>query len=116
MTPFHGDANIRTAVNDTERRGILIPAGQLDGSGLSPGDRFTLKKGQRELFTVTLVKDPNGEVLFDRSGIFLERTRRVDILLGGIFERYQVEIIDAQPPLVKVKTLDPGLTAIKDSR
>ena len=109
------DQGMRTAVNDRERRGILIPAGQLEGSGLAVGDRFTVKRGQRDLFAVTLVKAPRGEILFDRSGIFIERTRRVDILLGGIFDVYQVEIIDAQPPMLKVKTADPGLTAIKEN-
>jgi hypothetical protein len=109
------DECFRTAVNDRERRGILIPANQLDGSGLSPGDRFALKKGQRELFAVTIVKDPKGDILFDRSGIFIERTRRVDILLGGIFDRVQVEVVDGQPPALKLKTMDQGLTAIKES-
>jgi len=104
---------IRSAIHDPDRRGILIPAGQLEGSGLSVGDRFTLKKGQRDLFTVTLVQHPAGEIFFDRSGIFIERTRRVDILLGGIFDEYGVEIIDAEPPMLLVKTMDPGLAAIR---
>lgn len=103
----------RTAVLDRERRGILIPASQLADSGLSAGDRFRLKKGQRDLFAVVLVKDPQGEVFFDRSGIFVERTRRVDILLGGIFDTYGVEILDADPPVVKIRSLDPGLDAIR---
>lgn len=107
---------IRTALNDRDRRGILIPARQLEGSGLAAGDRFSLKKGQRELFAVTLVKDARGEILFDRSGIFIERTRRVDILLGGIFEEYRVEVIDEDPPVLKVMTQDPGLAAIKETR
>ena len=115
MQKSHGNP-IRTAVNDRDRRGILIPASQLDGSGLAAGDRFTLKKGQRDLFAVTLVKDAEGEIFFDRSGIFIERTRRVDILLGGIFEEYQVEIIDGDPPVLKVMTVDPGLAAIKETR
>ena len=108
--------HFRTAVNDRDRRGILIPANQLDGSGFAPGDRFVLKKGQRELFTVTLVKDPKGYILFDRSGIFIERTRRVDILLGGIFDWVQVEVLEGPPPALKLKTMDPGLTAIKETR
>lgn len=114
MQRFH-DNLIRTAVNDRDRRGILIPANQLDGSGLAAGDRFRLKKGQRELFTVTLVQDAGGEIFFDRSGIFIERTRRVDILLGGIFEEYRVEIVDAEPRRIKVMTADPGLAAIKET-
>ena len=113
MKNFH-DKFFRTAVNDRDRRGILIPANQLEGCGLSPGDRFVLKKGQRELFTVVLVKDPRGDIVFDRSGIFIERTRRVDILLGGIFDIYQVEVSEAQPSVLKLKTVDSGLTAIKE--
>jgi len=104
---------IRSALHDRDRRGILIPVGQLEGSGLSVGDRFTLKKGQRNLFTLVLVKHDAGEIFFDRSGIFIERTRRVDILLGGIFDAYQVEIVDAVPPMLLVKTMDPGLAAIR---
>ena len=109
------DGNIRKAIHDKERRGILIPSSQLDDSGLAAGDRFTLKKGQRDLFAVTLVRDDRGEIIFDRSGIFVERTRRIDILLGGIFEEYQVEILDTEPPMVLVKTMDPGLAAIRSS-
>ncbi|MCB2170249.1 MAG: hypothetical protein KQI78_21510 [Deltaproteobacteria bacterium] len=108
-----GKTTIRSAIHDPERRGILIPAGQLEDSGLSVGDRFTLKKGQRDLFAVTLVKHAAGEIVFDRSGIFIERTRRVDILMGGIFDEYGVEIIDADPPMLIVKTMDPGLAAIR---
>lgn len=104
---------LRTAVNDRERRGILIPTGELVDTGLSVGDRFRLKKGQRGLFTVTLVKDSAGDVFFDRSGIFVERTRRVDILLGGIFDTYGVEVVDAEPLLLKITAVDPGLDAIR---
>jgi hypothetical protein len=103
----------RRAIHDRERRGILIPAGQLEGTGLSMGDRFMLKKGQRDLFALAIVKDARGDILFDRSGIFIDRTRRVDILLGGIFEEYQVEIVGADPPMLLVKTMDPGLAAIR---
>jgi hypothetical protein len=79
LTPMtkEGNETIRSAIHDPDRRGILIPAGQLEGSGLSVGDRFTLKKGQRDLFTVALVKHAAGEIFFDRSGIFIERTRRI---------------------------------------
>lgn len=107
------DATIRIAMHDRDRRGILIPASQLEDSGLSVGDRFALKKGQRDLFAVAIVKHEKGDILFDRSGIFIDRTRRVDILLGGIFDTYQVEIVDTQPPILLVKTMDPGLDAIR---
>ena len=107
------NATARRALHDRDRRGILIPASELEDSGLAIGDRFTLKKGQRDLFTVALIKHDTGEILFDRSGIFIERTRRVDILLGGIFDEYQVQIIDADPLLLLVQTMDPGLNAIR---
>jgi hypothetical protein len=107
------EANIRTAVHDRQRRGILIPAGQLEGLNLSPGDRFRLKKGLRELFAIALVKDDRGDILFDRSGIFIERTRRVDLLLGGIFDTYEVTFVDREPPMLIVRTTDPGLAAIR---
>lgn len=112
MTTENNPKN-RRALHDRDRRGILIPASELDGSGLAIGDRFMLKKGQRDLFAVTLVKHETGDIFFDRSGIFIERTRRVDILLGGIFDEYQVEIVDADPPLLFIKTMDPGLAAIR---
>lgn len=104
---------LRRAIHDRERRGILIPVGQLEGSGLSAGDRFMLKKGQRGLFALTIVKHAQGDILFDRSGIFIARTRRVDILLGGIFDEYQVEIVATEPVALRVKTMDPGLAAIR---
>ncbi|GEM_PF-486130 len=107
------DGMLRRAIHDRDRRGILIPAGQLEGSGLSVGDRFRLKKGQRDLFALTIVKHAQGDILFDRNGIFIARTRRVDILLGGIFDEYQVEIVDADPVILLVKTMDPGLAAIR---
>lgn len=111
--PSSADRQLRTAVNDRQRRGILIPSGELADTDLSVGDRFTLKKGQRGLFMITLVKDPAGDVFFDRSGIFVERTRRVDLLLGGIFDTYGVEVVDAEPPLLKIRAVDPGLEAIR---
>lgn len=106
-------AKIRIAIYDRERRGILIPAGQLEGLGLSPGDRFRLKKGLRELFSVAIVRDAQGDIFFDRSGIFIERTRRVDLLLGGIFDTYEVAFVDSDPPMLLVRTTDPGLAAIR---
>jgi hypothetical protein len=37
----------------------------------------------------------------------------VDILLGGIFDTYQVEILATTPPTLMLKTTDPGLDAIR---
>ena len=111
--PNPADENLRTAVNDRERGGILIPAGELVDTDLAIGDRFRIKMGHPGLFMVTLVKDPKGDIFFDRSGIFIARTRRVDSLLGGIFDQYGVELVVDEPPLLRIKTLDPGLDAIR---
>lgn len=99
----------RLAIHDPLRRGILIPASQLDGSGLGPGDRLAVKKGQRDLFAVVLVKDDRGDILFDKSGIFVARTRRVDILLGGVFETFAVEILPGEPVRLRIKPVGVSL-------
>ena len=108
-----GKDTIRMAIHDPERRGILIPTSQLEDLDLSVGDRFTLKKGQRELFAITIVKYASGEIFFDRNGIFIERTRRVDILMGGIFSDFRVDIKETDPLTLVIKTTDPGLAAIR---
>jgi hypothetical protein len=94
---------LRLATHDAERRGILIPASQLEGAGLVPGDRLSVKKGQRELFAVVLVQDAAGDILFDKSGIFVARTRRVDILLGGVFETFAVEVLPGTPLRLRIR-------------
>ena len=73
----------RLALNDPKRRGILIPANQLADTVFAVGDRFKVKMGQKDLFAVWIVKDDRGNILYDRTGIFIERTRRVDMFLGG---------------------------------
>jgi hypothetical protein len=80
----------RIAFYEKARKGILIHAALLDGSPFQPGDRFSVHPRPTELFSVTLVRDENGEIFCDRHGIFLARTRRIDILMGGIFDRYLV--------------------------
>ncbi len=96
----------RLALNDPQRRGILIPASQLANTGLSVGDRFKVKMGQKDLFAVLIVKDDNGDILYDRTGIFIERTRRVDMFLGGVFDTFGVEVQEDDPPGLRIRPLD----------
>jgi len=108
MRPWSENAEYRLAVYDQDRKGILIPAAQLDRSGLEIGDSFSVKKGQREMFSLTIVQDDGGDIVFDKSGIFIERTRRVDIFLGGIFDEYKVYLHgDKNPVEIKLKPIDP---------
>ncbi len=103
-----GNVEYRRAVYDQDRKGIHIPAAQLDGSGFEVGDAFSVKKGQREMFSLTIVKDDSGDILFDKSGIFIERTRRVDIFLGGIFDEYTVYLHGGSNPMeIRLKPIDP---------
>jgi len=102
----------RIACYEEERRGIFIHRDLLQGTPFGPGDRFAILPRPAQLFSVTLVRDPAGPILFDRHGIFLERTRRLDILLGGIFERYAVLLDPARPDTLRLRPLealhDPG--------
>lgn len=87
----------RIAFHDRERRGIYIHAALLKESPFRPGDRFAVQTRKTRLFTVTLRLDETGEIVYDRHGIFLPRSRLVDMLMGGIFEKHVVTI-DAGPP------------------
>jgi len=102
----------RIACYEEERRGIFIHRDLLQGTPFRPGDRFAILPRPAQLFSVTLVRDPAGPILFDRHGIFLERTRRLDVLLGGIFERYAVLLDPARPETLRLRPLealrDPG--------
>ena len=42
---------------------------------------------------------------FGKRGIFIQRTRRIDILLGGIFDEYVVYIESDIPDTIKIKPL-----------
>jgi hypothetical protein len=102
-------SNIRAhpmAFYDPDRKGIYIHRDQLKDSPFKIGDRFSVRKGKRELFAMTIVKDDKGEIFFDKKGIFIERTRKIDILLGGIFDEYVVYIEPAIPGTIKIKALD----------
>ena len=96
----------RMAFYDPDRKGIFIHRDQLKDSPFEIGDRFSVRKGKRELFAMTIVKDGKGEIFFDKKGIFIERTRKIDILLGGIFDEYAVYIEPAIPGTIKIKALE----------
>ncbi|MGD2271092.1 MAG: hypothetical protein PVI06_11880, partial [Desulfobacterales bacterium] len=83
--------NREIAIYDSDRKGIFIHRDQLKGSSFDVGDRFSIKIGKVDLFTLTIAKDRKGEILFDKDGIFIRRTRRIDMLLGGIFDEYLLE-------------------------
>lgn len=103
---------MRRAIHDPQRKGILIPADELSDSRFKPGDRFSVRKGRQEFFTLKLVLDPKGPILFDRQGILIERTRRVDILIGGIFDEFGVDLSAAAEGVLILKPIGehlPGL-------
>lgn len=93
------------AFYDPERKGMFIHADQLLDSPFEVGDRFSLRKGRRELFAITIIKNDRGDIFFDKQGIFIERTRKIDILLGGIFEEYVFYIEPEIPATIKLKPL-----------
>jgi len=84
---------------------MFIHADQLLDSPFEVGDRFSLRKGRRELFAITIIKNDRGDIFFDKQGIFIERTRKIDILLGGIFEEYVFYIEPEIPATIKLKPL-----------
>ena len=104
----------RLALNDPQRRGILIPASQLVDTTFTVGDRFTVKRGQRDLFALAVVPDAQGDILYDRTGIFIERTRRVDMFLGGVFDVFAVEILDGESPTLRIRPLDINLESMEN--
>jgi hypothetical protein len=97
------------AVHDPDRRGIFIHKDQLTDSPFTVGDRFSVKKGQKELFALTIIRDDDGDIIFDKAGIFVERTRRVDIFLGGIFDEYVIYFEPDKPDVIKIKPLEMAL-------
>ncbi len=97
------------AVHDPHRRGILIPSGALSGTTFQPGDRFSVRKGRQEFFTLSIVRDPGGPILFDRRGILIERTRRVDILLGGIFDAFDVDLSGEEQGRITLRPVEEDL-------
>jgi hypothetical protein len=104
----------RLALNDPQRRGILIPASQLVDTTFTVGDRFAVKRGQKDLFALAVVPDAQGDILYDRTGIFIERTRRVDMFLGGVFDVFAVEIFDGESPSLRIRPLDINLESMEN--
>ena len=106
MTSGSGISPKQIAFYDPERKGMFIHADQLADSPFKAGDRFSLRTGKRELFAMTIIRDDQGDIFFDKNGIFIERTRKIDILLGGIFEEYVFYIEPAIPGTIKIKPLE----------
>ena len=98
--------NHQIAIYDPDRKGIFIHKDQFEGSHFKVGDKFSVKKGQRELFALTIVKDDQGDIIFDKTGLFIERTRRIDIFLGGIFDEYVIYLETEKPNTIKIKPLE----------
>jgi len=94
------------AVYDKERKGIFIHKNQLDDNAFQVGDRFSIKQNTPELFSIALVKNDKGDILFDKNGIFILRNRRVDILLGGIFDEYLIETNLKKRPKIILRPLE----------
>ncbi len=98
--------NNQIAIYDPDRKGIFIHKDQLRDTPYVVGDRFSVKKGQKELFALMIVKDESGDIVFDKTGIFIERTRRVDVFMGGIFDEYVIFFELEQPNTFKIKPLE----------
>ena len=99
-------AGLPVANYDPDRKGIFIHKNQLNDSGFKVGERFSVKVGKQDLFAITLVRDDKGDIVYDKNGIFIERTRRIDILLGGIFDEYVLYIESDTPESIKLRPLE----------
>jgi hypothetical protein len=99
-------ANRPVANYDPDRKGIFIHKDQLIDSGFNVGDRFSVKVGKQDLFAISITRDDRGDIVYDKNGIFIERTRRIDILLGGIFDRYILYIKSDPPVSIKLRPLE----------
>jgi hypothetical protein len=94
---------------DSDRKGIFIHKNELAESGFKPGDRFSLKYGRQDLFAITIIKDDKGEIVFDKNGIFIKRTRRIDILLGGLYDDYLLYFESGGPGTIKLRPVEAVL-------
>ena len=99
-------AGLPVANYDPDRKGIFIHKNELNESSFKVGDRFSVKVGKQDLFAISIIKDDQGEIVFDKNGIFIERTRRIDILLGGIFDEYVLYIESDTPGSIKLRPLE----------
>lgn len=102
-------SELPVAIYDPDRKGIFIHKNQLSASNFKVGDRFSVKRGKQDLFAVSIRKDDQGDIVYDKNGIFIERTRRIDILLGGIFDEYVLYIESGQPESIKLRPLEAVL-------
>ena len=109
MVPEKDVRRLPVAIYDPDRRGIFIHRNQLSASNFKAGDRFSVKRGKQELFALTILKDDKGDILYDKNGIFIQRTRRIDILLGGIFDEYVFYIESENPGSIKLRPLEAVL-------
>jgi hypothetical protein len=91
---------------DPDRKGIFIHKNELNESSFKVGDRFSVKVGKQDLFAITLISDDKGDIVYDKNGIFIERTRRIDILLGGIFDEYVLYFQTGTPGSIKLRPLE----------
>jgi hypothetical protein len=99
-------ASLPVANYDPDRKGIFIHKDQLNDGGFNVGDRFSVKVGKQDLFAISIIRDDRGDIVYDKNGIFIERTRRIDILLGGIFDKY-VLYFESDPPMsIKLRPLE----------
>ncbi len=106
MTSMSRISPDQIAFYDPDRKGILIHKDQLANTPFEVGNRFSVRRGKRELFAVTIIKDDNGDIFFDKRGIFIERTRKIDIMLGGIFDEYVFYSEPEIPWTIKLKALE----------
>ena len=102
-------AGLPVANYDPDRKGIFIHKNQLNDSSFKVGERFSVKVGKQDLFAITLIKDDKGDIVYDKNGIFIERTRRIDILLGGIFDEYVLYFESGPPESIKLRPLEAVL-------
>ena len=91
---------------DPDRKGIFIHKNELNDSSFKVGDRFSVKVGKQDIFAITIIRDDKGDIVYDKNGIFIERTRRIDILLGGIFDEYVVYIESDPQGSIKLRPLE----------
>ncbi len=96
----------RIALYDRERKGIFIHADLLRDTPFKPGDRFAVRPAGRQLFAVAIVRHENGGIFYGNQGIFVARTRRIDSLMGGIFDKYVIFTSTAQPDVIKLRPLE----------
>lgn len=101
--------NQQIAQFDRDRDGIFIHINQLQNSVFNVGDRFSVKKGRRELFSLRIRRADEGDILFDKNGIFIKRSKRVDILLGGIFQEFIIDLGEQEKGVLIIRPLPEAI-------